>query len=308
MIMLIILLSMTCSLDSLTSLSGASKILLSAVDNMRRTIGNNSSDCVGSYGDGVGIRANDSFPFTTIAYAQTIDGSIAPSTKSRLNLSSKSSFQLLHSLRKYHDAVLVGINTIVIDDPRLNVRDTLPSVDIPPLQQQPRAVILDSNLKFLNISQLKVIRPIVVTTLPPSHDKFILAVERLNGIGGIVLQVKSSLGRCDIIDTFKSLKSIGVNSVLVEGGATILQSILESNLCHQVVITIRPCLFGGYRSLLSELPSPVQLNNIKLAVVEGDIVLLGSVIPPPLSLNSECSLLEHDKIVDFFRSEVDFVA
>lgn len=51
--------------------------------------------------------------------------------------------------------------------------------------------------------------------------------------------------RCDLTDCFKSLKSRGINSVLVEGGAHIIQSILESDLADQVVVTVRPCFLGG---------------------------------------------------------------
>ena len=59
-------------------------------------------------------------PTITISFAQTLDGSIAPLSRARLDISSKCSFKLLHSLRACHDGVLVGINTVIFDQPRLN--------------------------------------------------------------------------------------------------------------------------------------------------------------------------------------------
>ena len=83
--------------------------------------------------------------------------------------------------------------------------------------------------------------------------------------------------RCDLEDCFKALKRAGINSILVEGGANIIQSVLEFELANQVVVTIRPCFLGGYRSLTHELPRPLNLINIAAASVGGDIVIFGKL-------------------------------
>jgi riboflavin biosynthesis pyrimidine reductase len=83
--------------------------------------------------------------------------------------------------------------------------------------------------------------------------------------------------RCDLVDCFKSLKSAGINSLLVEGGANIIQSVLEFQLADQVVVTVRPCFLGGYRSLTHELPQPLNLENTAAASVGGDIVVFGKL-------------------------------
>jgi riboflavin biosynthesis pyrimidine reductase len=77
------------------------------------------------------------------------------------------------------------------------------------------------------------------------------------------------------VDCFKSLKRAGINSLLVEGGANIIQSVLESNLANQVVVTVRPCFLGGYRSLTHELQQPLDLLQTAAASVGGDIVIFG---------------------------------
>lgn len=81
--------------------------------------------------------------------------------------------------------------------------------------------------------------------------------------------------RCNLEDCFRSLKLAGVNSLLVEGGANIIQSVLESHLASQVVVTIRPCFLGGYRSLTHELPQPLNLLKTAAASVGGDVVIYG---------------------------------
>ena len=65
--------------------------------------------------------------------------------------------------------------------------------------------------------------------------------------------------------------------MLVEGGANIIQSVLESNLADQVVVTIRPSFLGGYRSLTRELPQPLNLLHPAAASVGGDIVVYGQL-------------------------------
>lgn len=73
------------------------------------------------------------------------------------------------------------------------------------------------------------------------------------------------------------LHSRGVKSLLIEGGASILQSCLEQNLVDQVVVTIRPCLLGGYNSLVRQLPRPLPLKKVVAASVGGDVVLHGII-------------------------------
>lgn len=86
----------------------------------------------------------------------------APLDQSRLDLSSEVSFQLLHSLRARHDAVLIGVSTLKHDSPRLNVRSPLPGVNIPDsVDEEPRPVVLDSKLSLLDVDGIFLKRPIV---------------------------------------------------------------------------------------------------------------------------------------------------
>src|SRR4051812_45099820 len=71
--------------------------------------------------DGRALPGN-AFPFVTLSYAQSVDGSIAVRPSQRFALSSRKSIEMTHLLRSRHDALLVGINTVLVDDPRLTVR------------------------------------------------------------------------------------------------------------------------------------------------------------------------------------------
>ena len=84
--------------------------------------------------------------------------------------------------------------------------------------------------------------------------------------------------RCCLKDAFTKLKNIyGIKSILVEGGAEIIQSVLTHKLCNQIVLTLKPYYYGGYRSLRSQLESPVMLTNVTTARVEEDIIIHGII-------------------------------
>ena len=117
----------------------------------------------------------------------------APVKKTRLSISSHCSFQLLHSLRARHDAVLIGINTLLFDNPRLNVRNPLPGISIPNIQ--PRPVVIDSNLSFAAISNILLDKPIVFTcynsTNEDYQEKWLRANQVIQILGGDLVQCNS---------------------------------------------------------------------------------------------------------------------
>lgn len=227
-------------------------------------------------------------PFVTISYAQTLDGSIAPLNRTRLDISSPTSFRLLHSLRARHDGVLVGINTVMADQPRLNVRDPLPGVDIPLPEKQPRPIVIDSELRILEVEKLRLERPIVCSCLLDGQSsievetRWVQARMRLEALGGHLVACKRQGGQCDLGSCLTALKQrLGVNSILIEGGAGIIQSVLEEGLADQVVLTLRPCFFGGYRALRRQLPKgPASLEQVSVASIGGDVVMHGLVSYP----------------------------
>lgn len=91
----------------------------------------------------------------------------APREKGRLDISSKMSFKLLHSLRASHDAVLIGVSTLAVDAPRLNVRDPLfgnYSTNSSGFISSPRPVVVDSSLRCSEIPTIHLTRPLVFSS------------------------------------------------------------------------------------------------------------------------------------------------
>ena len=245
---------------------------------------------------------HDNRPFTTIAFAQTIDGSIAPSCLGRLSISSPRAFQMLHSLRQYHQAVLVGVNTLLVDSPKLNVRSPLEHHRIEASTFNPTPVVLDSSLRFMKVmNDIKLHKPVIFSCLDLNQkDNMILweeATKKLTSIGGQLIHCDRNVkGRCDINHCLQLLKQkLGITSLLIEGGATVLQSFMElKGVVDQLLVTIRPCFLGGYRCLTEEFSTTVSLQGVHAASVGGDVIIYG--IP-----------LHDDDNNPGMRKEVEFV-
>ncbi len=179
-------------------------------------------------------------PFVTLTYAQSLDGSIAAQPGTSLALSgSRIAAKFTHQLRADHDAILVGIETILSDDPQLNVR----LVD----GSDPRPIILDSTLRSPNTARClnPSRRPIIATTDRASIDR-----EREFEANGVrVLRLPQCESRVDLAALLAQLDVEGVRSLMVEGGARVITSFLRAQLVDRLVITIAPMLVGGVRAV-----------------------------------------------------------
>lgn len=218
-------------------------------------------------------RSRRSRPFVTLAYAQSLDGSIAGEGNRPLSLSSKGSLQLTHELRAAHDAILVGIGTVLADNPRLNVR--LASGD------DPRPVVVDSWLRIPRDAHL--LQNGRGAWLATTDAATAAAEAELQSRGATVLRLRAlENGWVDLEALLERLQRRGVTHVLVEGGARILTSFLESKLVDYVVVTISPQFVGGVRPLdsreLSYYPSLVSWRSER---VGEDLVVAGGLVFSP---------------------------
>jgi 3,4-dihydroxy 2-butanone 4-phosphate synthase/GTP cyclohydrolase II len=221
-------------------------------------------------------------PFVTLSYAQTIDGSIAPAERGRMNISCRDAFRLLHSLRSVHDAVMVGIGTLEVDNPQLNVRECLSAHAALPEHalKCPRPIVLDSKLSRLSrLRCLKISSPIVCTTVAADDPLFIAVREELLKAGrpvDLVTCRSTATGKCDIEDCLHQVYThFGIASVLVEGGADVIQSILDNQLADSVVVTISPQYFGGYRCMKQQLREPINLDLVESFMLGSDVIIHG---------------------------------
>lgn len=210
-------------------------------------------------------------PWVTLAYAQSLDGSITLERGKPMNLSSREALVLTHRLRSQHDAILVGIGTVLADDPRLNVR----LVD----GKDPQPVVLDSRLRTPVDSQL------VTGDGPPPWIATVAGAEvrrrsRLEGRGARVLEgPRDDEGRVDLGALLAELGRRGVRSLMVEGGARVLTSFLRAGAVDRLVVTIAPVLVGGLSAVerLLGTSSFPRLLRPQMRWVGGDLVLMGDV-------------------------------
>lgn len=173
----------------------------------------------------------------TVAYAQTLDGRIATRSGQSQWISGPESLQLSHELRASHDAVMVGVGTAIADDPCLTVRFAT--------GKSPHRVVVDSTLRVPLTAKVltdRAARTTIATTLrAPEHR-----VADIRNRGAEVLVVASTgTGHVDLDDLLHCLAALGVRTVLVEGGRSLITSILHARLARRLVITIAPKLIGA---------------------------------------------------------------
>ena len=219
-------------------------------------------------------------PFVTLCYAQSLDGSIAIRSGEPLALSCHESLQLTHQLRSIHDGILVGINTVLSDDPQLNVRHWS-GLD-------PQPIVLDSKLRIpasARLCQLPDKRCWVLTThegesLANEDEGLLIEDLSINGIEITALQSNSE-GRVCLEGALKLLRTKGITSLMVEGGASVITAFLKAQLADAVVITLVPRLVGGYKAV-SDLGARVkqqlpEISPLHSAPLGTDVILWGNL-------------------------------
>jgi len=215
--------------------------------------------------DAITHRHRSGRPFVTLSYAQSLDGCIAAKPGQPFLLSGQESLQLTHQLRAAHDAILVGIGTVLADDPRLNVR-LVPG-------KNPQPVVADSKLRFPLNAQLlqKIPAPWIVTTQIESPRR-----EQLAAKGAEVLGVSASPnGRVNLKALLNQLVEMGINTLMVEGGAGIITSFLAERLVDRLILTIAPVYVGGYHATTT-LPQPFPyLRNTRSHQLGHDLIVTG---------------------------------
>lgn len=175
-------------------------------------------------------------PFVTLSYAQSLDGSIAINSGEPLALSGHESLRLTHHLRSAHDGIMVGIGTVLADDPQLTVRHCS--------GRNPQPIVLDSQLRIPATARL--------CCLPDKRCWVLTTQDGVNtpidGLDITVLQGDAE-GRVCLQRALKLLWSRGIKSLMVEGGANVITAFVKAQLADAVVLTITPRLVGGYKAV-----------------------------------------------------------
>lgn len=197
-------------------------------------------------------------PFVTLAYAQSVDGSIARAAGERFALSGPEAMRMTHAIRGRHHAILVGVGTVLADDPELSVRLVEAT--------NPQPIIVDSRLRTPPSARLlapAAQRPWIATTAESAataHGGNVAGnvtgapVDGRKGHRATALEARGARllmgpelanGWVDLAALLRRLRSEGVEHLMVEGGAQIISSFLAAQLVDYVVVTLAPLFLGG---------------------------------------------------------------
>ncbi|MEQ8253158.1 MAG: dihydrofolate reductase family protein, partial [Smithellaceae bacterium] len=206
-----------------------------------------------------------------VKYAATLDGRIATAHGQSQWISSPASLKFAHRLRARHDAVLVGAQTVIKDNPELTVRHIR--------GRNPLRIVVDFSLRvplqakvFQNLSAADTI---IATAKPADDPQFQHFAD--SGVQMISTDADNE-GKVDLKKLFKILAARGISSILIEGGAQIITTVLNENLTSRLVAIIAPKIIGtGIEAVgkldIIDLAHAKKLNFQKIKRIGPDIMI-----------------------------------
>ena len=222
------------------------------------------------------IRTNR--PFVILKSAMSLDGKIATVSGESQWISSEASRLRGHEIRDTVDAVLVGVNTVLNDNPSLTTR--LPCRD----GKDPTRIVVDSECRTpltANVFNMDSdADTIIATTKRASEER----ITRLEATGAKVVVVEEAENRVCLSSLMQVLGCQGITSVLIEGGAEVNASALKAGIVDKIMFFVAPKLIGG-----ADAPSPIggdgiqrlteahELRDVSVKLIDGDILVEGYV-------------------------------
>lgn len=192
-------------------------------------------------------------PFVLLKVAMSLDGKIATKTGDSRFITGEMARNYVHQLRNSFKAILVGINTVLKDDPALTTR--LFNQE----SKDPIRIILDSEaktpLEARILNQASNSSTIIVVSKKAPLEK----INQLENKGAKIIHQKNNDGKIDLRALLKELKIMEIDSILVEGGGQVHASFLEDRLADKILWFIAPKIIGGKMA-----PSPVSGEGIDL--------------------------------------------
>lgn len=213
-------------------------------------------------------------PLVLIKAAISLDGKIATKTGESQWISNAKSRAYVHILRSQYDAILVGAETVIKDNPKLTIR-------IEGREETCHTrIVLDSKGRIplsstlLNDSYKHKTLLVVTDAIPQERESL------FRNLGVQVLKVHAIEGRVDFRDLMDKLGDMGIKSVFIEGGGEIIASALKAKIVDKVAVAIAPILIGGQEAKgfmagpgIERLTDAVHLINPKYQWLDDDIIL-----------------------------------
>lgn len=217
-------------------------------------------------------------PFVTVCYTQTIDGRLALANGVSQWIGGSESVRLWHTLRAEHKAILVGVNTVCADNPRLTVRHVA--------GRDPLRIIVDSTLRTPLTAAVLADSAAVGTLFAVTERASAERRAAVQALGArIVALPMDASERVDLAALMASLHNTGIDSLMVEGGAGMITSFLRQQLVDRLVVCIAPRLMGAGIEAVGDLATerladmPI-LADVQIQHYGADLVLDGRVRYP----------------------------
>ena len=220
------------------------------------------------------VTATEARPYVVVKYAQTLDGRIATHTGDSKWISCEAERRTSHALRAACDAVLVGIGTVLADDPQLTVR-LVPGAS-------PLRIVVDTTLRLPPDAQILAdAAPTLVITTERSDPARRQAVQS----GGVAVHVvgEHPPWGLDLEATLRLLRARGVRTLLVEGGGAVITSFLRERLVDRLIVGIAPTILGAGTDAVGDLETASMAESLRLRgravhAVGDDVLIAGSLL------------------------------
>ncbi len=219
-------------------------------------------------------------PFLIAKFAMSLDGKIATRSGDSKWITGVEARQYVHSLRYTADAIMAGVNTVLIDDPQLTCRCCGGRGGT--AKRQPLRVIVDGKGRTPLSARIfhepgKTLVAFGRRATPEEKEAFKQA-------GAELLELSSKEGLVDLNTLMEELGRRGITSVLAEGGGTLLGSLFDSGLVDKVIAFIAPIIIGGEKAKMAvagegveKLADSIKLKDVSLEKIGDDFVITGYV-------------------------------
>lgn len=226
---------------------------------------------------------SSSLPFVVLKTAMTLDGKIATVTNASRWITGEASRKIVHRMRQHFSSVMVGVETVLSDDPQLNIRLGRNRVQ-PGGWKSPLKIVADSKARIPLDAKILLQEPqlSIIAVTEQADKRKILEIRRK---GAQVIICRERDGRVDLQHLMQLLGTVGVDSIMIEGGSTLAFSSLHDGIVDKVVTFIAPKLIGGSKAPsavggkgIRSMEEAIPLTNMSYRKAGNDIMVEGYIL------------------------------
>lgn len=217
-------------------------------------------------------------PFCLLKVAMTLDGKISTYRGDSKWISSEKSREYVHKLRHEFSGIMVGIETVIRDNPMLNTR-------IKGFQgKNPIRIVLDSRLRIPMDSNIVATAHEISTIVATGEFSNLERIRELEEKSIKIIRIPLKDGKIDMNILMEKLGNMGIDSILIEGGANVNYSSLEANLVDKLAFFIAPKLLGGKNAKtpvegqgIEKISSSIKIKDMKSKYIGEDLLIEGYI-------------------------------